>query len=300
MNPFDELFNIFTELKCTAIKNADLSSYTTFKIGGPAPLLVKPDSAKKAGIALHLINQANLPVLVLGNGSNVLVSDEGFNGVVISTTGLERCNIDENGIIDCDAGLRLFTLCRFALEHELSGLEFAYGIPGSVGGAVYMNAGAYGGEMKDILLECRHINSCATEGLYTKNKLDFGYRRSYYTGKNYLITGMQIKLEPGSKREIENKMTEIMNKRRDNQPLDLPSAGSVFKRPKNSYAGMLIEECGLKGYTIGGAMVSTKHAGFIVNNGSATANDVKELIQFIKNKVYTQKSVILETEIIFV
>ena len=300
MNPYDELFNIISELECTVIKNAILSNYTTFKIGGPASLLVTPGNAEKTRAVLQLIRQMELPFFIIGNGSNILVSDNGFDGVVISSAGLDYCKTDDDGVINCGAGLRLVSLCKAAMEHELSGLEFAYGIPGSVGGAVYMNAGAYGGEMKDVLLECRHITSNSQAVMYTKNELDFAYRHSFYTDNEYYITDIKIQLKHGERHEIENKMVEIMNKRRNNQPLDLPSAGSVFKRPQNSYAGMLIEQCGLKGYAVGGAMVSLKHAGFIVNTGKATANDVKKLIEFIQDAVYRKTNVLLETEIVFV
>lgn len=300
MNRYDELFSILSGLECAVIKNAGLNNYTTFKIGGPASLLVTPDNEQKARAVLQLIHQMELPFLIMGNGSNLLVSDTGFEGVVISTAGLDYCKADDEGVIDCGSGLRLVSLCRVALEHELSGLEFAYGIPGSVGGAVYMNAGAYGGEMKDVLLECRHITSKSEEGVYLENKADFAYRKSFYTNSGHCITSAKFRLEKGSKPEIDNKMVEIMKKRCNNQPLDMPSAGSVFKRPHNSYAGMLIEECGLKGYAVGGAMVSLKHAGFIVNTGKATASDVKKLIEFIQDTVYKKNKVLLETEIVFV
>jgi len=300
MNRYDELFSILSGLECAVIKNPSLSNYTTFRIGGPASLLVTPDNAEKARVVLQLIRQMELPFLIVGNGSNILVSDTGFEGVAISTGGLDYCKVDNDGVIDCGAGLRLASLCRVALEHELSGLEFAYGIPGSIGGAVYMNAGAYGGEMKDVLLECRHITTKSEEGVYIKNNADFAYRKSFYTNRGHCITSAKFRLKKGSRLEIENRMVEIMKKRCNNQPLDMPSAGSVFKRPHNSYAGMLIEECGLKGYAIGGAMVSLKHAGFIVNTGKATASDVKKLIEFIQDTVYKKNKVLLETEIVFV
>ena len=188
-------------------------------------------------------------------------------------------------------------VCNFALENGLTGLEFAFGIPGSAGGAAYMNAGAYGGEMKDVLVECRHIDSNGNFGSLRGEELGLAYRTSAYEHNGYIITTLVMKLSKGNKDEIRAKMQELLQRRKDKQPLEYPSAGSTFKRPEGYFAGALIEECGLKGYSVGGAQVSEKHAGFVINKGSATAKDVLDLIKYIQDKVFSEKGVMLEPEV---
>ncbi len=199
--------------------------------------------------------------------------------------------------INCDAGVSLSRLCNFALENSLTGLEFAFGIPGSAGGAAYMNAGAYGGEMKDVIVSCTHITPQGIIENVEASSLGFGYRKSVYSDNGCVIISIDVSLMLGCKQKIKSEMLDIIEKRRLKQPLEYPSAGSVFKRPEGYYAGALIEQCGLKGRSVGGAQLSEKHAGFIVNRGGATCEDVKRLIEIIKENVYSCFGVMLETEI---
>ncbi len=294
-----EISNTALALGCTVIRNAPLSDYTSFKIGGPADLLIKPDTIQKAALLLNECRSLDILCFILGRGSNLVVSDSGFRGAVIGTSELDYCKHKGDGIIECGAGVKLGALCKFACEEGLSGLEFAYGIPGSVGGAAYMNAGAYNGEMKDVLLACNHIDTNSNIGTIEGQHLGLGYRNSIYKTNGYFISSVLLQLTRNKKRNIEEKMNCIMNNRKEKQPLDLPSAGSVFKRPEGNYAGALIEMCNFKGYCVGGAKVSEKHAGFIVNTGHATADDVKELIRIIQDTVLNKTGVSLETEVEF-
>jgi len=297
MTSIDEIYKIANGLECTALKAVSMSELTSFRIGGPAELLIKPDSSFKFQLLLKACYSSGLNVFTFGRGSNILVSDNGIKGVVFCTSEMNSCENAGNGILECDAGVSLSYLCSFALENELTGLEFAFGIPGSIGGAVYMNAGAYGGEIKDILQTCTHLNNELNFETVNKDFLEFGYRKSSYSTNCYTITSLNVKLNSGDKVQIKQKMNEIMNCRKNMQPLEFPSAGSVFKRPKDSYAGHVIEECGLKGKRIGDAEVSEKHAGFIINKGNATASDVLNLIEYIQETVLREKGIILETEI---
>lgn len=299
MTVLNEMNNAALELECAVIRNAPLCEYTSFKIGGPTDLLIKPDTVKKAASLLNQCKLLDIPYFILGRGSNLVVSDAGFRGVVICTSELDSCEHKGDGVVECGVGVKLSSLCKFVCKEGLSGLEFAYGIPGSVGGAVYMNAGAYNGEMKDVLLECDHIDTSLNVGTFEKQQLELGYRNSVYKTNGYYITSARMQLSYGNKKIVEEKMNRFMNSRKEKQPLDLPSAGSVFKRPEGNYAGALIEMCKLKGYSVGRAKVSEKHAGFIVNTGQATAEDVKKLIRFIQDTVFKKTGIALETEIEF-
>lgn len=299
MTATNEIYNISAELGCSPVRDAPMCEYTTFRIGGPADLLVNPDTDQKVAHLLKICHFYNKSVLILGRGSNILISDKGFNGVVICTSALEYCMYIGNGIIECGSGVRLAYLCNFALAHGLSGIEFASGIPGSAGGAAYMNAGAYNGEMKQVLLSCNHITEDSCFGKLEGGELDLNYRKSAYSINGFFITGIRIQLQKDNKADIKDRMTGILNHRSEKQPLDYPSAGSIFKRPQTCYAGELIEKCGLKGKSIGGARVSEKHAGFIVNTGNATADDVLRLIEVIQNTVFKDTGIALETEIKF-
>lgn len=296
---FSEISNTALELGCEIIKNAPMSEYTSFKIGGPATLLIKPNNSQQIALLLNKCRLLDMPYFFLGRGSNLLVSDSGYKGTVICTSELDFCEHKGDGIVECGSGVKLGTLCKFACAEGLSGLEFAYGIPGSVGGAAYMNAGAYKGEMKDVLLECTHIDTQSNTGTFGGQQLDLGYRSSIYKSNGYFIASLRLHLTRDSKRNIEEKMNCFMNNRKEKQPLDFPSAGSVFKRPEGNYAGALIEMCNFKGYCVGGAKVSEKHAGFIVNTGQATAEDVKRLVKIIQDTVFEKTGVELETEIEF-
>ncbi|HOO25019.1 MAG TPA: UDP-N-acetylmuramate dehydrogenase, partial [Clostridiales bacterium] len=240
-----------TTLGCDFTSNFDLSTFTSFKVGGPADYFAKPSNAEEAASLLRLAQRYEIPFLVLGNASNVLFDDEGYRGLIINTSAMNSVELGADNEIVCSSGIKLSALCNFALKNSLSGLEFAYGIPGSAGGAAYMNAGAYGGEMKDVLISCDHIDNNGVFGSYGGDELDLSYRNSVYKKGSYIITNLHFKLYKGEYEEIKAKMDELMQRRVDKQPLDYPSAGSVFKRPPDDFAGRLIEEAGLKGYRIG-------------------------------------------------
>lgn len=280
------------------LEHEDLSKHTSFKIGGPADFFVKPKNKEQVSAVVDYCEKNSVPLLPLGKGSNVLVSDDGINGVVMyfgSDFGKIEL-IDENTIY-CEAGAGLAALCNFALENGLTGLEFAYGIPGSVGGAVFMNAGAYGGEIKDVIVYADHVDKNGKAGKFTGEELEMSYRHSVYSGKEYFITGAAFKLKKGEKAEIKAKMDDLIGRRFDKQPMDKPSAGSTFKRPEGAFASALIDQCGLKGYRVGGAEVSTKHAGFVVNIGGATCEDVLRLIKDVQEKVKNDTGFFLEPEV---
>ena len=295
---FDKVYKLSSELGCKAEYDVPMSGYTTFKTGGNAALMVTPCSDEALSLVLKCCYENGISPLIIGNGSNMLISDKGVNTVVINMCRDNSCiKYLGDGIIECDAGVTMSKLCNFALEKGLTGLEFAFGIPGSAGGAAYMNAGAYGGEMKDVLAECRHIDMNGNCGSLKGEALELGYRTSAYEKNGFVITKLIIKLMDGNKQDIKAKMQEFLQRRKDKQPLEYPSAGSTFKRPQGYFAGQLIEECNLKGKCVGGAQVSEKHAGFIINKGGATSQDVLDLIDLVKNTVKKEKGVELEPEV---
>lgn len=275
-----------------------MKNHTSFRIGGPAKLFIEPKTEKELSAVLKKCRESKTEYTVIGNGSNLLVSDDGISKAVIRLSGeFEKIELLDETTVKAGAGASLGSLCRFALENSLSGLEFAFGIPGSVGGAAFMNAGAYGGEMKDVVLSCSHIDREGNGGVLSKEQLGFSYRKSAYGENGFIVTGVTFKLQKGENGSIEEKMNDLLGRRKEKQPLSFPSAGSVFKRPEGYFAGALIEQSGLKGKTVGGAQVSEKHAGFIVNIGSATCKDVKDLIEYCQKTVYDNFGVKLETEI---
>ena len=288
------------DIQCEYRLDAPMSELTTFRIGGPASFLAVPDSVDKLKMLIKYCLNNETDYFIIGKGSNILVSDSGINGVVILTSALEGITYEGEGRITCLAGTTLIRLCSFALENSLSGLEFAYGIPGSLGGAVFMNAGAYGGEMKDVVVSVSHIDKYGNSGIFDKDRLDFGYRHSVYSDGDFVITGATVILAHSDKNEIKSKMDDLLSRRKSKQPLDFPSAGSTFKRPEGYFAGALIEQCGLKGYSVGGVQVSEKHAGFVINKGGATAKDVLSLVDYVRETVYKNTGVELEPEIRFI
>lgn len=297
---YSELFCFLDKCNTDYLKNEPLSKHTSFKIGGNADVFVKIRNEDELCKICAFCND-KYRLLVIGNGSNLLVNDAGFQGVVLHI-GLifsDMKMIDDTSFI-CNAGAPLSTVCNFALSQSLSGLEFAYGIPGTLGGAVYMNAGAYGGEMSCVIEKVNYVTLDGQKGSLDKDELDFSYRHSVFSNSDKIITSAVLKLTKKDKKEISDLMKENMIKRKTKQPLEFPSAGSVFKRPEGYYAGALIQDCNLKGYTVGGAQVSEKHAGFIINIGNATCRDVKTLIGIIKQKVLDKCNVELETEIKFI
>ena len=291
ITPFCEKKSIFYQ------KDVSLKSMSTFKIGGIAPYVISPDSTKQVSELLTYISDNSIPYKVVGNCSNILFPDGVVDYVLIKTDRL--CDLQiENNEITCGAGLILAKVSSVALKSDLSGMECLFGIPGTVGGAVKMNAGAYGAEMSQIVTETEYVTSDGSIKTAIGTDHDFGYRHSCFSDSDF-ITKTKLKLSQGIYSEIKAKMDECTSKRVSSQPLDMPSAGSVFKRPEGYYAGKLIQDCGLKGYSVGGAQVSEKHAGFIVNKGNATSEDVKTLISVICSTVFDKFGVMLETEIKF-
>ncbi len=298
MIDYNLIYNFALENGCQAVFNEPLKKHTSFKIGGNAALFIVPGDDSALSAVLKKCYEESVRTVVIGNGSNLLVADEGIDAVVILMTrenGEIRLINDTD--IYCDAGVSLTKVCRFALENGLSGLEFAFGIPGSVGGAVYMNAGAYNGEIKDVITKCEFLKEDGTHGFMDKEDMQLGYRTSIFNKNGCVITGAYFSLVKDSKDAIKNRMNDFLSRRKNKQPLEYPSAGSTFKRPKDNFAGALIEQSGLKGACIGGAQVSEKHAGFVINKGNATAKDVIELVELIKKKVKEDSGIDLEPEI---
>ncbi len=280
------------------IADAPMKKYTSFKCGGNASILIIPNSLENLNKIVAFSFSNNVKPFIIGNGSNLLVTDKGINGVVIKIgSQLSEIKLLDDTTIYCEAGASLKSLCMFALENSLSGLEFAFGIPGTLGGAVYMNAGAYGGEMKDVLYSVNHLDENGNIATLEKENLDLGYRHSAYTDNGFVITSAVMKLTKADKKDIKEAMDDKLQRRKDKQPLEYPSAGSTFKRPEGYFAGALIEDCGLKGYTVGGAQVSEKHAGFVINKGGATSTDVITLIKDVQKIVHEKHGVMLEPEV---
>lgn len=280
------------------IENEPMALHTTFKIGGPARLAVFPKNENEISDVIKKCKEENVRYMVVGNGSNLLVADEGIDAVVI-LLGKEfgEVKLIDDTTIFAEAGAPLMKVCRFALENGLSGLEFAYGIPGSCGGGAFMNAGAYGGELGDVMFRCDHIDKDGNKGSLEGDDLKLAYRHSAYYENGCVITGAYFKMQKADKEEIKAKMNDYMSRRRDKQPLEYPSAGSTFKRPEGNFAGALIEQCGLKGTSVGGAEISTKHAGFVINKGGATCKDVLDLCKKVADTVKAEKGIDLEMEV---
>ena len=276
-----------------------MSRHTTFRIGGPADFYLCPHSTKEVQEIVEICKEEKLPYFVLGNGSNLLVSDKGYRGVVIQLWK----NFSDITVKDCciqaKAGALLSKVAAEALEAGLTGMEFASGIPGTIGGAAFMNAGAYGGEMKDIIKSVKVLDTQGEVRILPKEELKMGYRTSIVKEKGYTVLSVELELAKGNQEEIRNTMEDLKERRTSKQPLEMPSAGSTFKRPEGYFAGKLIMDSGLRGFSVGGAQVSEKHCGFVVNKGGATAMDVLPLIREVQRKVKEQFGVDLETEVRF-
>jgi len=276
-------------LECEYTADAPLKDYTTFRIGGPADCLIEPYDEGQVAKVVEFCQKSGIRYQFLGNGSNVLAPDGGVRGAVIrlgpNFSYIRRLS---GGEILCGAGATLAQLASFAQKQGLTGLEFAWGIPGSMGGGLYMNAGAYGGEMKDAVVSADIVDEAGRTRNVPAAEMELGYRTSVFQHRNWCITRVHLRLREGDPEQIRRCMEDYMDRRREKQPLEYPSAGSVFKRPEGNYAGALIEQCGLKGRRVGGAQVSEKHAGFIVNTGGATCRDVLELIGQIQREVADQ------------
>lgn len=293
---------LIDELKTTiqtgqVLTDALLSEYTSFKIGGPAAVLVSPANEEEIGAALAIAKRHEVPVFVLGNGTNLLVSDQGYQGMILHI-GKNYSSISvEGNVIRAQAGALLSRTARQAYLHGLTGMEFAAGIPGSLGGAVSMNAGAYGGEMKDILTEVTLMDRSGNIFTLPAEEMDLSYRHSCVFDRELIVLSATMVLREGDPAAIEARMNELAEARRSKQPLEYPSAGSTFKRPEGYFAGKLIQDAGLKGFAVGGAQVSEKHSGFVINTGGATAADVIQLIKEVQRRVYEDAGVVMEPEV---
>ena len=275
-----------------------MTKHTSFHIGGPAELMAQPQSEAELQSLLLKAAEAAVPVTLVGNGSNLLVRDKGIRGLVIKLGSMLRDIRVSGNVLTFGSGVSLAQASKKAAELGLSGMEFAVGIPGSIGGAVYMNAGAYDGEMSKVVKSVRVMDAAGEVSELSVGELDFGYRHSALQGSGKIVTSVTVELSAGDKQAIAEKMADFSNRRITKQPLELPSAGSMFKRPPGYFAGTLIDQTGLKGYTVGGAQVSTKHAGFVVNIGGATAADVLQLISDVQAKVFAAHGVHLEPEVL--
>ena len=295
----EQLKQLLTAAGIAYKENEPLAAHCTFKIGGPARLFVQPADRAQLCRAVALCKAQGVRYYLLGNGSNILFADEGYNGVVLDISSM-RDTVEVHGTqLTAGAGVRLSALCKTALEHSLTGLEFAYGIPGTVGGAVYMNAGAYGGEMSQVVSTVTVVNRNGEIMELDNGTMEFGYRTSVIQNQPFVVTKVTFRLEQGDPEQIAEKMADLAKRRREKQPLEYPSAGSTFKRPAGHFAGQLIMESGLRGYSVGGAKVSEKHCGFIINTGNATAEDVKDVIWEVQRRVKERFQVDLEPEIKF-
>ena len=280
------------------LEQEPLSAHTTFRIGGPASFYMIPENAEEIREGIHFAKEREFPFITIGRGSNMLFPDEGDHGVVIEIgSGMNEIEYSGAGKIRAQAGALLSAIASEAARHSLTGFEFAGGIPGTLGGAVVMNAGAYGGEIKDCIVSARVMDSAGNESILSREQLELGYRTSVIQSRGDLVLEAEFQFETGDPREIRERMKELNAKRRDKQPLEFASAGSTFKRPEGHFAGKLIEDAGLRGYRIGDAQVSEKHCGFVVNRGHATAKEVLAVICDVQKKVLESSGVKLEPEV---
>ena len=279
------------------VSDEPMRKHTTFRIGGNADIFVRPESKEQIAEILRLCRKQDVPYFILGNGSNLLVGDRGFRGVVINIMdNMNDIKVD-GGIIKAQAGAMLIKVSRAARDNSLRGLDFASGIPGTIGGAIYMNAGAYGGEMKDVVTQVTAMDAEGEIYTFGTDELEFSYRHSVIQQRDLIVLDVTMKLAAGDQKIIDDRMSELAVARRTKQPLEYPSAGSTFKRPEGYFAGKLIMDAGLRGYRVGDAQVSEKHCGFVVNRGNATADDVIKLIDDVKAKVSEEYDVVLEPEV---
>ncbi len=280
------------------LEQEPLSAHTTFRIGGPASFYMIPENAEEIREGIHFAKEREFPFITIGRGSNMLFPDEGYHGVVIEIgSGMNEIEYSGAGKIRAQAGALLSAIASEAARHSLTGFEFAGGIPGTLGGAVVMNAGAYGGEIKDCIVSARVMDSAGNESTLSREQLELGYRTSVIQSRGDLVLEAEFQFETGDPREIRERMKELNAKRREKQPLEFASAGSTFKRPEGHFAGKLIEDAGLMGYRVGDAQVSEKHCGFVVNRGHATAKEVLAVICDVQKKVLENSGVKLEPEV---
>lgn len=292
----NEITEICRKFNCKILTEAKLSDYTTFRFGGVCRAVIDVNSTESTAELLKYIKSNNIKHAVIGRGSNIIASDDGFDGIILHF-GSDFSDISVNEhYIKASSGAMLSAVCKKAMESGLSGMENLYGIPGTIGGALYMNAGAYGSEIKDIAVSAEYIDADGHICSISADDMDLSYRHSIFCGKNFIITSVTVKLEENDCNTIKSAMDECIKKRTSKQPLEYPSAGSTFKRPSGSYASLLIEQCGLKGLSVGGAEVSTKHSGFVINKGGASCSDVLTLCEKVRNIVKEKTGYILELE----
>ncbi len=277
--------------------NEPMKNHTSFKTGGNADVFIIPRNVAELRVAVRFCNNESLPYYVIGNGSNLLVRDKGFRGVIISTEALKGCKVINETEVEIEAGCLLAYAAKIALKHNLSGFEFASGIPGTFGGAVCMNAGAYDGEIKNVFVSGEVLMPNGSIAKLSADEMGFGYRTSNVQKNGWIVLSGVIGLLPGNYPDINAKMLELNKRRHDKQPLEKPSAGSTFKRPEGYFAGKLIMDSSLRGFSIGGAQVSEKHCGFVINNNGATSDDIIKLIEHVKKVVFDKQGVVLEPEV---
>ena len=294
-NKFVGLFNEFYDINDIKI-DEKLSEYVNFKVGGPADILLIPNSKEQVIKSIKICKENNIPFYLIGNGSQILGREGGFRGVVLSLKNVKNIYVDGEKI-EAECGVMLKEVSDKAIENSLTGFEFACGIPGTIGGAVFMNAGAYDGEISKVIESAEVIDENCNIIRLSREELDFGYRSSLVMKKGYTVLSAVFKLEKGQVKTIKELIEDLTNKRESKQPLEYPSAGSTFKRPTGYFAGKLIQDAGLKGYSIGGAAVSEKHSGFVINKGNATAKDITDLIKHIQDEVKKQFGVDLHPEV---
>ena len=287
-------------LKENIVTDEPMSRHTTFRCGGPAALFLRPGSEDELVRVVSVLKDKNEPCMILGNGSNLLVSDKGYAGAVISLERLTEIRLEGETTVYAQAGALNSAIASFARKDSLTGFEFAAGIPGTIGGAMIMNAGAYGGEMKLITKAVRVISPKGEVLEMSAADCDFGYRTSALKREGYVVLSAVLQLSKGNEKDITDLMTELALKRKEKQPLEYPSAGSTFKRPEGYFAGKLIEDAGLRGYSVGDAAVSEKHCGFVINKGRATSADIYKLIRDVQKRVFEVSGVMLEPEVILV
>ena len=298
MAGYNQLIDTAKSIGCDFLLNEPMKKHTTFRIGGPCDIMLMPETRAQAISVIKACRNLNFDYIIIGNGSDMVFGSGGYNGAVVCMCRLNSIKV-ENTSVYCDAGVNMSALCNAALENALTGAERLFGIPGTVGGAVCMNAGAYGGQVGDILVSCDYYDG---ENIVTVpvSDMELSYRHSLFSDGSKAVLGARFEFKQGDKAEIRKAMTDYIERRKSKQPVEYPSAGSVFLRPEGHFAGALVEQCGFKGKCVGDAQVSEKHCGFIINKGNATSSDVKNLVADIKRKVLSEKGVSLQCEIKFI
>ena len=298
LDKYYDIISLALKTGCEVREREPLSAHCTFRVGGECDVFIEVCSAQALGALVKLARKSGVRYFVLGNGSNVLFSDSGYRGVILHIgQAMNEIRLEAGSTIYAQAGASLTRVCNFALENELTGLEFAYGIPGYVGGCVFMNAGAYGGELKDVLVSAEVITPEGDVRSFSVDDLKLSYRHSVLMENECVVVSALFRLDKGVRADIRAEMDDLMGRRKDKQPVEYPSAGSTFKRPEGQFAGALIQNSGLRGYTVGGAQVSEKHCGFVINRGGASAKDIMQVITDVQKTVFEKTGFMLECEV---